>query len=310
MKKFKYIFLLSVLFSGFTACEEDSDELTGNKIEGGLVKINTPLVGYVVGNGLTTPYDASFTIDQGSVVTTKIDVYKSFRNTKGTTDPEDDIVSQEILYKTFTLTGDKHQDINFDFNYEELIEGLTLAGQPMSDNDANLNIGDSWTLRFASTTSNGLHFNDKSIKVSVGTRFAGKYKCVNVEYYRLGVLTYTEADWPNVTVIESVNATTYKVNEYFGAFSGNEFYFTIVNDIIDYPQNRPDGSPQVGNGQPMITCTTNPTDMIPVNCGNSNFVTRDDVGGKDKLTMSFGYNTTTGATGPRVFYQELEKIVD
>jgi hypothetical protein len=30
----------------------------------------------------------------------------------------------------------------------------------------------------------------------------------------------------------------------------------------------------------------------------------------EKIGYSFGYNTTSGAAGPRVFYQVLEKIVD
>jgi hypothetical protein len=313
MKKFKYIFILSALLAGFTACEEDSDELTGNENTGGLVKIDTPLIGYVVGNGLTKPYEASITIDQGSVATTKIDVYKSFTDTKGTTNPDDDVVSNEVLLKTFTLSGDKHQTIDFEFNYNELVQGLTLAGQPMPNTDGALNIGDSWTLRFVSSTTNGEHSNSKTLKVSIGTRFAGKYKCINAEYYRLGVLTYGAADWPAVTVIESINATTYKVNEYFGpeVFSSNEYYFTIdSNDKIDYPATKPSGAAQVGNGQPMITCLTNPTDMTNVYCGSSNFVTRDDVNGKDRLTMSFGYYTTSGTVGPRTFYQVLEKIVE
>ena len=48
--------------------------------------------------------------------------------------------------------------------------------------------------------------------------------------------------------------------------------------------------------------------MTNVNCGNSNFVTRDNVNGKDKLTMSFGY--LNASTGPREFYQVMEKIVE
>lgn len=48
--------------------------------------------------------------------------------------------------------------------------------------------------------------------------------------------------------------------------------------------------------------------MTHVNCGNSNFVVRDNVDGKDKLYMSFGYYTT--GSGPREFYQVMEKIVE
>lgn len=41
-----------------------------------------------------------------------------------------------------------------------------------------------------------------------------------------------------------------------------------------------------------------------------NYVIRDNIEGKDRLVMSFGYNTTSGAVGPRIFYQVLEKIVE
>lgn len=310
MKKFKYIFILSALFAGFTACEEDSDELTGNKNVGGLIQVDTPLVGYVVGNGQTKAYQAAFTVDQGADAFTTVDIYKSFRNTKGTATVDDDVVSNEVLLKTLTLSGSKHEVGNFTFTFNELAQGLTLAGQPMSNSDGDLNIGDSWTLRFAAHTSKGVHFNSKSVKVSVGTRFAGDYKVTEAEYYRIGV-PRPDVAGPYVgtkVTIESIDAITYKVNEYFGPFSGNEFYFTIVNDVIDYPANQPDGDPQVGNGIPMITCLTAPTEMTNVHCGSSNFVTRDDVNGKDKLTMSFGYLNSPGAS--REFYQVLEKIVD
>lgn len=310
MKKIKYIFIFSALFAGFTACEEDSDELTGNANTGGLVQVNTPLVGYVVGNGQTKNYEGSFTVDQGAEAFTTVDIYKSFRNTKGTSSVADDVLSNEVLLKTVTLTGNKHEVKNFTFNFNELVQGLTLGGQPMTTNDANLNIGDSWTLRFASKTKNGDHFNSKSVKVSVGTRFAGNYTVTAAEYYRIGV-PRPDVSGPYVgtkITIESIDASTYKVNEYFGPFSGNEFYFTIVNDVIDYPANQPDGDPQVGNGIPMITCLTAPTEMTNVKCGSSNFVTRDDINGKDKLTMSFGYLNAPGA--PREFYQVLEKIVE
>ncbi|MES2813071.1 MAG: hypothetical protein V4670_11425 [Bacteroidota bacterium] len=310
MRKIKYLAIALTLFSAaFVACEEDSDELTGDKNEGGLVEINTPIVGYVVGNGVTLPYDGQFTINQGTVKTTKVDIYKSFTDSKGTADPADDVVSNEVLLQSIDLSGDKHEVVDFTYSYNDLIQGLILDGAPLSTDDQTLNIGDFWTVRFSSTTSNGVHLNAEIMKIAVGTRFAGQYKCVNGEYYRIGVFNAGTGSWPAVTVIESVTSTLYRVKTYFGIFTGNEFYFNIdANDIITYPANRPDGTAQVGNGQPMITCQTNPADMSAVHCGDSNYVTRDDVNGKDKLTMSFGYYTTSGAVGPRTFYQVLEKL--
>jgi Na+/H+ antiporter NhaD/arsenite permease-like protein len=98
--------------------------------------------------------------------------------------------------------------------------------------------------------------------------------------------------------------------EYFGAFNGNEWYFQIdENDIISYPEETPDGDAQAGNGQPLITCQSNPSDFAAdgLPCGaDANVVVRDDVTGKDRLYMTFGY--FTAGSGPRTFWQVMEKI--
>ncbi len=312
MKKIKLLSIAFLFVAGFVACEEDSDSLTGSENTGGIVKVDTELVGYVVGNGLATPYSAGFTVDQAPVSTSKVDIYKSFTDTKGTIATGDDEVSNEILLTSVTIPANSHASYSFDFTYTELIAGLTVGGNPLPASDGALNVGDSWTLRYAANTSSGeVHFNSGVTKVSVGTRFAGNYKVIEAEYYRIGV-PRPDVAGPYIgttVVIESVDATTYKVNNWFGPFPNNEWYFTIdANDVIDYPATRPDGSPQVANGIVMITCNTYPGEMTNVHCGSSNFVTRDDVTGKDKLTMSVGYLNAPGAS--REVYQVLEKIVD
>ncbi len=286
-----------------TSCtDDDNDELTGGAIEGGLVNLDAAAIGYVVGNDGT--YTASGEVFQGREKTTSIDVYKSF------TDSETGETTEEILFESISISDIQQgvaSNFSFDFKYEDLIEGFPSI--PAADSD--LNIGDFWSLKFVSTLADGTQVtNASTVKVSVGTRFAGIYKTVDAEYYRLGVLTYTESDYPAETLIESVDATTYRVVEYFGAFNGNEWYFQIdENDVITYPEETPDGDPQLGNGQPFITCQSNPTDMTNVPCGsNTNIVIRDDVNGKDQLVMSFGY--LTAGSGPREFYQVLEKIVE
>ena len=313
MKKIKYFAIaFSVLAAGFVACEEDSDVFTGNENEGGLVTVDVPLVGYVVGNGVTKEYASGFTILQGDVRTESVDVYKSFTDTKGTLSPADDVTTAEVLLKNVPLSAtSKREIVTYNVTYNELISGLTIGGNPLPASDAGLNVGDYWTLKYVSKTPNGDHANRNTTKVSVGTRFAGNYKVIEAEYYRIGV-PRPDVAGPyvgTVVTIESVNSTTYKVNDWFGPFAGNEWYFTISpTDVIDYPATQPDGDPQVGNGIPMITCITEPAEMTHVHCGSSNFVTRDDVNGKDKLTMSFGYLNAPGAS--REFYQVLEKIVE
>jgi hypothetical protein len=48
--------------------------------------------------------------------------------------------------------------------------------------------------------------------------------------------------------------------------------------------------------------------MLDVHCDESNIVINNDASGKDRLIMSFGYFTP--GSGPRTFYQVLEKIVE
>lgn len=314
MKNMKNIKKILVAFSLlgliFSCTENNTDLLTGNKDEGGLLTVKNNLIGYVVGNGNTFQYKSTVNAFQSNVKVTSVAVYKQFTNTNG-------ISSNKTLLGNYSCpTNSQSVNLELNFTYQELISGLTVSGSPIPSDDTLLNIGDYWTLTYVTTTDDGqVQENTSSTKVAVGTRFAGNYKCITAVYYRIGVLTASTADWPAVTTIESVNSTTYRVKKYFGYFTntstatGGDFYFTIdSNDNISYPATTPDGVPQEGNTLPFISCASNPNQMTNVNCGNSNFVTRDNVNGKDKLTMSFGY--LNPSTGPREFYQVMEKIVE
>jgi len=298
--------LLSCDDGDFFLVDQDNDELTGGAIEGGLVALNNPAIAYVVGNDAT--YTASGSVYQGNVQTTSVDVYKSFTSSATGTS------STEALLTTIAISNTaigENGTFEFSFKYEDLISGLTLAGNPLPASDADLAIGDFFNLRYASTTSQGnVNSNSSTTKVSVGTRFAGSYTVGDEhEYWRIGVFR-DDVAWPDEMLIESVDATTYRIVEYFGAFDGNVMYFEIdSNDKITYPADTPEGDPQLGNGQPMTTCQNNPNDLTNVPCGAStNIVVRDDVNGEDQLFMTFGY--LTAGSGPREFYQVLTKIVE
>ena len=306
MKNIKYIVLsLFAVTMLFSCIDDDNDELTGTAATGGLVSLNNAAIGYVVGNDGT--YTASGSVFQGNTQTTSIDVYKSFSDAMtGSTSNEVLLTSIPISNTTVGETG----NFEFSFKYEDLISELTIDGGALPANDAELNIGDFWNLRFASTTSAGnTSFNSSTTKVAVGTRFAGTYKVMDQEYWRIGAFR-DDVEWPSEMLVESVDATTYRMVEFFGAFNGNEWYFQIdENDVISYPDETPSGDPQTGNGQPFITCQSDPNNMTNVPCGpETNIVVRDDVNGKDKLFMTFGY--LTAGSGPREFYQVLEKIVE
>ncbi|WMI68015.1 hypothetical protein [Mangrovimonas sp. YM274] len=307
MKNIKFLILMLFSLSMVVSCiDDDNDELTGGASTGGLITLNNAAIGYVVGNGAT--YTASGSVYQGNTKTVNIDIYKSFTSSATGNSTE------EILYDSVEITETDlgtNAPFSTSFTYEDLIEGLTLDGSPLPASDSELNIGDFWTLRYEATLDTGEVFaSAASTKVSVGTRFAGLYRCLEAEYYRIGVLTYTASDWPSETTIESVDATTYRVVEYFGAFNGNEWYFQIdENDKITYPDETPSGDAQNGNGQPLITCESSPADMSNVPCGaETNIVVRDEVNGEDLLYMSFGYYTS--GSGSREFYQVMEKIVE
>ncbi len=308
MKKIKIYSLVALLFAGFTfvSCDDSTDELTGGAALGGELLVKKELVGYVVGNGLTTSYDNELSIFQGTEKVLTVDVYKTF-TTKDANG--DDITSNKVLLRTLTAPAvAQHEVVPFGVNYNDLAANLSVGGVALPATDGLLSIGDYWTLSYVSNLNNGqVHESSKSTKIAVGTRFSGTYKCVDAQYFRLGVLTYTTANWPSVTTIEAVDATTYRVLGYLGAFSNHpSWYFTIVNDVITIPLTY-GGANQLGNGQPFISCVSNPADMAQVNCGSSNVVVRDDITGKDQLKMSFGYYTP--GSGPRTFYQVMEKIV-
>lgn len=312
MKTIKNILCFTLLAVLFTACDindREYDDVLEVDRTGGSLTLDKTLIGYVVGNDAT--YTASGSVYQGNVTTQTIDVYNSFTSaTTGST-------SNEVLLATLTvdnLASGSNALFSTDFTYEQLIAGLELDGAALPSSDGELTIGDFWNLRYVSKTSLGdENTNYRTTKVSVGTRYSGTYRPVAGEYYRIGVLTYELADWETFcpeTVIESVDATTYRVLEYFGPFGGNEWYFQINGDgSITYPENTPAGDAQTGNSQPFITCQSSPADMTNVPCGpGSNVVIRDDVNGADQLVMTFGY--FTAGSGSREFYQILEKIVD
>ena len=309
MKKLAYLFLsFSALF--LSCSDEDTDTLTGSENEGGLVSVEKTNIGYVVGNGDTFEYKTNVSAFQGNEKVQVVNVYKQFTNIDGD-------VSNKALLKTITFPNNQQfETINLAFTYPDLVSGLSIGGVALSSDDTTLNIGDYFTLTYVSTSSDGdVTENATTTKVAVGTRFAGNYKCIEGSYYRIGVLTYDEAAWPPVTVIESVNSTTYRVKKYFGPFTnsstatGGDYYFSIDSSgNITYPLTTPTGVSQSGNGQPFISCQTHPGELNNVQCSSSNYVVRDDVAGKDKLYMSFGYLNAPGE--PREFYQVMEKIVD
>lgn len=320
--KIKIISLISLSLA-FFSCEEnitsdfypDNTNVSGL---GGYITVKEKSIAYTIGNGSTFQYKNSFSASQaGEIKISKVNIYKSYLNTKGTADEVDDELSNEILFKTINVPLNNNSDnvvVPFSFTYPELVEGLKINGISVAPLDTGLNIGDSFKLRYEQLRSDGKTVQSSSAsnttKVSVGTRLAGKYKCNVGIYYRIGVLSASSGavNWPAETIIESVDATTYKIVGRMGLFpptatDPNNILFLVNGSVLTYSPLQ-----TTGNDQPFITCTSSPGNFNPeVLCGSSNKVELDLVGGKDKIFMTFGY---LSPSGPRVFYQELEKIVE
>lgn len=316
--KYLYITTLAVAFS----CNESEDLITANAREGGLLEPASTAVNYVVGQP-EGPYGMSFFVRQGDNTTTQVRLYKSFIKTVKYTEieegeeveKEETFISNEILQETFDITQSSNHHISTAYDLNDLIAGLEVADlnagpAPLPADDSQYQIGDKWVFRVEATLADGRIVEQATpITVAVSTRYAGKYKAVAGAYWRIGVLTYTAADWPEEIIIESVDATTYRMVEYWGPFDANEILFEITDGVITY---LPD---QLINGVALMTCESNPADFLPAaNCGNTNIVINDDATGKDRLVMTNGYFTTgsadPAADGPRAMYQVLEKIVE
>ena len=319
MKKIIYIISLALFGVFFVQCDKEYDDLvTENAKYGGLIDVNNAAINYVVGDGGSYSYKL-FVHQNSDAVIKKVNVYKSFYSgpiawsdpsdtTHATSDSIPAMWSNSVLQESIDITENtSHWITATALNYSDLTANLQINGANLPASDSDLKIGDYFNFVLESELENGRVVTQAyNVKMTVSTRFAGSYKCVEGYYFRIGVLTYSASDWPEVTQIESVDAKTYKIVEYFGPFEGNELYFQIQDDgSITYPAEWA-GVAQTGNGLPLITCELNAQDMTNVNCGSSNYIIKDNVNGKDRLIMSFGYYTA--GSGPREFYQVMEKL--
>lgn len=307
MRFFSLIGILSLL-----GCNESVNPFSEDAGEGGLLTPSSTAINYVVGN--TGPYNVQLLLAQNeSANIESIEVYKSFSGTKIFTasDDSDSVVSyssNEMLDRTISVSSSDFEFLDFTYTFDELKDGLTVNGDALPTLDGDYNIGDSWSLKVVSILSDGRSVAQRTpINLTVSTRYAGRYLVTNQEYYRIGDFR-DDVAWPTEFVIESIDATTYRQVEYFGAFDGNELYFQVIDGVISYPENKPNGDAQIGNDQPLTTCNRNPADLSNVNCATSNVVIDDDVNGEDLLIMTYGY--FTAGSGAREFYQELKKIVE
>ena len=316
MKTIKKISLVFLALVAFYACN-DEDLNVDNEVStaqtGGLLDVKSPSINYVVGN--QGPYSATVRVYQGAVKSTTIRIAKTFHSTK-IVDGEAVAATSNTIdsFKTLTI-GDTSQNSihSYEFNFLELIEGLSVDGVPLSSNDGDYKIGDYWELQYYTTASNGVEaLSASTTQATVSTRFAGTYDILKGEYFRIGANNGAGAMWTGTqAVIKSIDAVTYAWAEWgiTSGWGGNILYFQIdpVTSAITYPEEW-NGVAQTLNGQPITTYPANAMDLTNVIgfTADPNKATLVD-SGKDILDMLYGY--FTGGSGPREFYHLLEKDI-
>ncbi|MFN8238815.1 MAG: hypothetical protein U0T77_11650 [Chitinophagales bacterium] len=290
------------------ACTKFDNPVTKDAQEGGLVEIRTSAIIYNLGL-----MDSAYTVDikfyQGvSHNIKKIDIKRQFFSVDDTGAA---VQSEKILYKTIDLSARTTSGFtSYTANFRELADGMTINGDPIPQDDADMKPGFYWLLTYEITLDDGRVVIPTSNTIFVNARFAGTYKVIDKKYFRIGV-NRDDLDplWQTEVSISALNASTYILLDQIGPFPGNSLIFSIDDDgsdvlTINYPIIY-EGTTQLINNVTLATCAANPGDLNNVDCDNSNKAIKSPIL-KDTLIMSFGY--VTPGSGPREFYQKLVKI--
>ncbi len=288
-------------------------------ISGGLLEITNPSLAYVVGN--TGPYHIEYKVMQGSSnKTTKVDVYVTFYHFEhilGADGKDSLVITHKTNKKLLTTIKAKKTVTYFDtitFNYADLIKDLKYAdNSTLPTADTSLTIGDYFEFNLVSTVADGKAYQSAvSPKVTVSGRYAGKWNVTEMEYRRIDEFR-PDVSWKGVQIsLVSKDATTYIYKDWGASigFSGDlAFSVDPTTHIITYPAGN------VLNGQPFITPKSNAVDFAPMigyaaglGYTTYNVAINDDTNGKDRIILMYGYYTS--GSGPRTFFEVLDKVVE
>jgi hypothetical protein len=262
------------------------------------LQVTTGVVSFQAG---TPSYNMRFNVLNGTKALSKVDIYHFY------TDNATGKVSNEVLYKSFPVSGALTK-IDDEFTYDELKAGLMIDGAGLPEDQTALAIGSGWRMRFEGTVTDGSVIPmSGSIFVGVLSRFAGLYKVIESGYWRIGV---DNGGWNGgERFIGSVDETTYSYNDFWGNFGwgGNAFHFRL--DETDNSITVPilvNGA--LFSGNRAINCTDDAAIFVNAPCAGSNVLIPDDANGKHVIKLTYGY--FTDGSGPREFYEVLEKIVN
>lgn len=213
MKKVSYLFLLFFTLGFFSCVDDDNDVLTGSETVGGLVTVQNRSVAYALGEGLDTTYPVAFSVFQGNAKTVSVDIFNQFTDIS---DPANPVLSNKVLLRTITLPmTEQLENQSYTVTYNQLIAGLSVNGAALPASDADVNVGDFWTLSYVSTTSDGkVHQNLSTTKVTVSciSDLAGSY---SVSTARVGTTTVYTFATDNFVVVEPGTYNTDYIGPYY-----------------------------------------------------------------------------------------------
>ncbi|HLF34081.1 MAG TPA: DUF4361 domain-containing protein [Cyclobacteriaceae bacterium] len=175
-KVFQYsLLVLAVVF--LKACIEPEDLVTGNAKTGGLVIPLTANVPYKL--NATPSISIDINIPKGPGVTS-IEVHNLFTTVDGET-------SNDVVMSTLNIGGgNSSADVeqSFSVTYTELINGISVGGNPLPANEGDLNIGDFWTLSYVSVMEDGRKVvNNGATGIGVANQYAGSYRCTGTFFH-------------------------------------------------------------------------------------------------------------------------------
>ena len=262
------------------------------------VLVNTPVVSFQSG---TASYDISFdVITPNNDEIKKVNIFKTF------TDAATMEVSSEVSLITYDIpAGQTVTQIRDALTYAQLKEGITIGGAPLPDDDLLLGVGSSWELRIEPIgASSDITFAAPGMVVAVLSPFAGIYTVIESAYFRIGA---DNGGWNGTEIfIGSVDENTFSHKDQWGPFaSPGQFVFDLNDDdtftVLDDP------SQLYFSGHDMLTCQEDEAIFTNVPCAGSNVLERK-MDGKHLIKLTYGY--FTNGSGPREFYEVLEKKVN
>jgi hypothetical protein len=296
--------LLILFVSLGLSCEDDREmnydknAAINQQVIDPYLQVTTGFVSFQPG---TPEYNIAFNVINGVKAINKVNVYTTF------TDAGTGLPSNERLIGTYNVTDPYRNVITDNLTYDELRDGLTVNGQPLPEVDENVVPGSGWVYRFEGVDAAGNAVPLLGAINMVFSKYAGLYKVIDSHYFRIGV---DNGDWNGEErFIGHVDDVTLSYNDWWGPFAwaGASFHFSVDPDTkaITIPILTESG---LFSGNRAISCKTDKGTFKSVPCDGSNILVEDEATGKHKIYITYGY--FTDGSGPREFYEVLEKIVN